>query len=80
MKRTLATLRDCQCRYPVAGEGEQTRFCAAEVSAEQWSRGLSGDRYCDEHRALCTGRRSDADSRAYVTVKLPTRVWLMGAA
>ncbi|MBP0439607.1 hypothetical protein [Tianweitania sediminis] len=56
--KTLLLIKDRQCRYPLSGEGDATRFCAAEVSADRWAGGRSGDRYCDKHRDLCsTGRR-----------------------
>lgn len=80
MVRLLSSLHDRECRYPLAGEGEKTRFCAAEVHADQWSRGLSGDRYCDEHRALCLGIPGAVDNRAFVTWGAPGRARLAGVA
>lgn len=77
---TLVPLQDRQCRFPVAGEGAATRFCAEEVHADRWYRGLSGDRYCDEHRALCLGGRGVVNLRAFLPRNAPARVRLAGVA
>lgn len=40
------------CHFPVSGEGEQTRFCAVEVSALDWQPTRVSGCYCRMHRAL----------------------------
>jgi len=46
--RILADLDPCGCRWPVAGEGADTLFCAA------WA--PQGRPYCDRHRAMAIYR------------------------
>jgi len=42
---TLIWLERNQCRYPTAGEGENTLFCGQTRDGES--------SYCEKHRALC---------------------------
>jgi GcrA cell cycle regulator len=46
--RPLVALDECACRWPVAGEGETTLFCAAWKPVER--------SYCDRHRAMAVHR------------------------
>ena len=50
----LADLRSHQCRFPLDGQGEGTRFCAVEVWVGDWKPGKSGGCYCQFHRVVTT--------------------------
>ena len=49
--RPLLQLAPRQCRYPIAGDGDATHFCAVEVAPGEWMPGRVGGCYCAAHRA-----------------------------
>lgn len=53
---TLMELDSHQCRFPIGGGGESTRFCAVEILPGDWLPGFSCGSYCRPHRILATGR------------------------
>lgn len=63
--RLLADLERRQCRFPLRGAGEATRFCAVEISAADWLPGQPGGSYCRFHRGITRGRGTEEERSAH---------------
>ncbi|WP_315920390.1 hypothetical protein [Mesorhizobium sp. SP-1A] len=60
----LADLKSHQCRFPLDGQGAETRFCAVEIAPGEWLPGFSGGSYCRFHRLVSRGRGTEAERAA----------------
>jgi hypothetical protein len=58
--RVLADMDNHQCRFPLSGTGEATRFCAVEISPGDWKPGEAGGCYCRTHRLVTRQAREAA--------------------
>ncbi len=61
----LADLSSHQCRFPLHGEGLETRFCAIEIAPGEWLPGMSGGMYCRTHRLIVVGRGTEGERNAH---------------
>ena len=62
--KVLADCASHECRWPVEGQGEAARFCAAEVAPGDWKPWKAHGCYCRTHRQLSVGHGTEAERSA----------------